>query len=217
MAGVHPKFTDTPITYPVNVTVTGGQLVSADTSVIGVDAVKPSTAGDRPVGVAMTDALPVGSDVAGSTANAPAYCTVARECVIPVTYAAGAPFGALLKAAASGAVTPYLFTSAGRSVSDGVISNATGLTFTITSATAAFTDADEGAVISGTGVGASNHIVTIVNATTVLVAVASTAANTGVTLTIGVATGDTDPTLIVGRCRQTTPAGSVGLAGIQLI
>lgn len=67
-----------------------------------------------------------------------------------------------------------------RSVADG----ATNTNTTVTSATAAFTARDVGAAISGTGIPAGAYIVSVTNATTVIISVAATATATGVTITI---------------------------------
>jgi hypothetical protein len=143
MAGVYPIFNDQPVTYPVNVPVLGGQLVSADTSVSGIDAVKPSQLGDvTVVGVALTDADPASTSQVGAATPLPAVTTVARECIVTVLYTDAASFGQVLKASGNGGVTPYRFNGA---------------------------------------------------------------------------TPDTNPELIIGRCRATTAAGAIGLAGIQLI
>ncbi len=67
-----------------------------------------------------------------------------------------------------------------RIVSDGV----TNSTTTITSATAAFTNADIGSYVTGSGITALAKIVSITNATTAVISIAATASATGVSLTI---------------------------------
>lgn len=67
-----------------------------------------------------------------------------------------------------------------RSVSDGVLNSST----TVTSATAAFTSADVGASISGTGIPVNATISSVTNGTTVVISSAATATSSGVTLTI---------------------------------
>lgn len=67
-----------------------------------------------------------------------------------------------------------------RVVADGVLNTTT----TVTSATAAFTSADVGAAISGTGIPANATIASVTNATTVVISAAATATASGVTLTI---------------------------------
>lgn len=68
-----------------------------------------------------------------------------------------------------------------RSVTDGVLNETT----TVTSATAAFTQADKGKLIAGTGITAGTTIASVTNATTIVLSAAATATATGVTLAIG--------------------------------
>jgi HK97 family phage major capsid protein len=58
----------------------------------------------------------------------------------------------------------------------------------VTSATAAFTTADVGSTVSGTGIPTGTTIASRTNATTVVLSAAATATATGVTLTITVPT-----------------------------
>lgn len=74
----------------------------------------------------------------------------------------------------------YFVRYATRSVADGVLNSTT----TVTSATAAFTSADVGASISGTGIPGGATITTVNSGTSVTISAAATATNTGVTLTI---------------------------------
>jgi hypothetical protein len=67
-----------------------------------------------------------------------------------------------------------------RTVTDGVLNSTT----TVTSATAAFTAADVGAVVTATGVPAGTTIASRTNATTVVLSAAATATATGVTVKI---------------------------------
>jgi len=69
-----------------------------------------------------------------------------------------------------------------RSVADGVTTNTDA---TVTSATAAFTQADKGKLIAGTGIPAGTTIATVTSATSIELSAAATATGTGVTLTIG--------------------------------
>lgn len=69
----------------------------------------------------------------------------------------------------------------GRSVTDG----ATNTNTTVTSATAAFTSADIGKSISGTGIPAGATITAVASGTSVTISAAATATATGVTLRIG--------------------------------
>jgi len=68
-----------------------------------------------------------------------------------------------------------------RQVTDGAINSNTNLT----SATAAFTQADVGQAIAGTNIPANTLIAAVTNSTTVVLSQAATATTTGVTLTIG--------------------------------
>jgi len=114
MAGVIPVFEEGPVTFPVAVAVTGGQLVEA----VGATGVQPAAAGSFVcLGVATTDGLPSSTSQAPTipgipAANAiqaaplPSYVSVASDGVWPVTYAAAATFGQRLICAANGQVTP---------------------------------------------------------------------------------------------------------------
>lgn len=115
MAGITPRYTvDAPIAYTVKsgVAITGGQLVEATTG--GV--IQVGTAGSTKIlGVATKDGY--GTD--GSTGTT-SYGAYALDASFPtnqvavahghfvVAYAAAAAFGAKLKAAASGGVTPWV-------------------------------------------------------------------------------------------------------------
>ena len=70
-----------------------------------------------------------------------------------------------------------------RTVTDGVTNTDTSLV----SATAAFTAADVGANVWGAGIPANTHIVSVTNATTVVLSAATTATATGVTVIISAA------------------------------
>lgn len=76
---------------------------------------------------------------------------------------------------------------ASRTVADGV----TNSTTLLTSATAAFTVADQGGTVTGTGIPAGTYIVSRTSATNVVMSQAATASGTGVSITVttGVATG----------------------------
>lgn len=67
-----------------------------------------------------------------------------------------------------------------RTVTDGVLNSTT----TVTSATAAFTAADKGANVIGTGIPAGTTIATVTNGTTIVLSAAATATGSGVTLQI---------------------------------
>jgi len=103
----------------------------------------------------------------------------------------GAPYYTFQASAPVAIIKPTTATSStiqlGRQVTDGVLTS--GST-TLTSATAAFTSADNGATAIGTGIPAGATL-TFVNATTATLSAAATASGTGVTVTIqsGTATG----------------------------
>lgn len=78
-----------------------------------------------------------------------------------------------------------------RVVSDGVLNSTT----TVTSATAAFTAADVGATITGTGIPANTTIASVTNSTTVVLSAAATATANNVTLTITQTTSNAVSTL----------------------
>lgn len=67
-----------------------------------------------------------------------------------------------------------------RTVADGVLNSST----TVTSATAAFTSADVGATVTGTGIPTGTLIASVTNGTTVVLTQAATATASGVSLTI---------------------------------
>jgi hypothetical protein len=106
-----------PASYQVSALVTGGSLVVAD----GSGASTVSTAGANAinvVGIAVTDASPIVSQAGTTTGYGSPLLdiSVLRDYVsvvsggvdTHVTYAAAATFGVLLKAAASGQVTPWV-------------------------------------------------------------------------------------------------------------
>ena len=107
--------------------------------------------------------------------------------------------------------THRYLTAVKRSVTDGVLNSTT----TVTSATAAFTSADVGSAITGTGIPAGATIASVTNATTVVISAAATATATGVTLTISdeaVGTGYTAGGLALSSKTVTYTAGSNVLA-----
>ena len=103
---------DGPNTYPVSAAVKGGQIVAGNTD----GKARPGTAGDTKVlGVAEIDAKPaadaVSTDADGfETINVSPIATnvVAGFGRYVVTYAADCAWGKALKAAAAGAVTPWV-------------------------------------------------------------------------------------------------------------
>lgn len=119
MSGVLPHSENGPDNFQVSALVLGGQLVVPDAG----PATTVSVAGGGAInvlGVAGNDASPLVSQASFVDANAgnqplvdlsvlPDYTAVHRGPVdIRVTYAAAAAFGILLKAAASGQVTPWV-------------------------------------------------------------------------------------------------------------
>src|SRR5450755_2069885 len=119
MSGSLPHYKLGPASYQVSALVTGGQLVVADGS--SATTVSPAGAGSALVlGVAGNDAAPIPNQ-AGSTDTAAGGSPLVDISVLSdytsvyasgydmhVTYAANATFGALLKSAASGQVTPWV-------------------------------------------------------------------------------------------------------------
>lgn len=107
MSGVNPVLWDGPDTMPVNVAVTGGQLVMPDST---TGKVKPATAGATTVlGVALADAAPTSSQSPTNFSTArPDVAVAYGDIDVRVTYAANAAWGVKLMAAANGQVTPYV-------------------------------------------------------------------------------------------------------------
>lgn len=116
MAGLLPVYERGPITYPVagSTVVTGGQMVDA----VAGGSVAPSAAGSLIcLGVALADAIGpsanqnstdgLGNTVTNLTVIQP-YVAVAFSGVYMLTYAANCNFGAYVKTAASGQVTPWI-------------------------------------------------------------------------------------------------------------
>ncbi len=118
MSGSIPHYKTGPDSYQVSAAVTGGTLVIAD----GSSALTVSTAGAGAInvlGVAGNDAAPLPNQASDTDTLAggaplldisvvPDYTAVFHGVDIRVTYAAAATFGQLLKAAASGQVTPWV-------------------------------------------------------------------------------------------------------------
>jgi len=118
MSGALPHYRTGSDSYQVSAAVAGGQLVVAD----GSAALTVSPAGAAAInvlGVAGNDAAPIPNQ-AGNTDSLAGGAPLLDISVVPdnvavhhnvdmhVTYAANATFGQLLKAAASGAVTPWV-------------------------------------------------------------------------------------------------------------
>jgi hypothetical protein len=116
MAGSLPHYRLGPDSYQVSAQVLGGQLVTADGS--SATTVSVAGAGSALVlGVAGGDAAPVVSQAGNTTGYGqpvvdisvlPDYVSVYHGADMHVTYAATALFGALLKSAATGQVTPWV-------------------------------------------------------------------------------------------------------------
>lgn len=140
MPGITPVYGSGPLTYTVVSTgsVTGGQIVEARSD----GTVQAAAAGSAvALGVALQDgvgtAAPSGTTGYGSPVYDVSYpgniVAVAREGVYKLTAAAATTFGALLKTAANGQVTPWLGTDAanliiGRCVdANGIAAGGTGL------------------------------------------------------------------------------------------
>jgi hypothetical protein len=109
MASVTYTLQHGPDTFEVSAAVTGGQLVEVDGT---TGKVKPATAGSLKVlGVAATDANPVGTDTDTNYANARPHVAVYYAPVdVKVTYGGAAAFGDRLIAGAAGTVVPYVAT-----------------------------------------------------------------------------------------------------------
>lgn len=116
MSGALPHYQTGPASYQVSAFVKGGTLVAADGS--GALTVSTAGAGSTAVlGVAGNDAQP-SVDQSGNTTSygSPVvdfsvpleYVAVHYLTDIRVTYAAACTFGAALKAAANGQVTPWI-------------------------------------------------------------------------------------------------------------
>jgi hypothetical protein len=113
-----PHLKHGPDSYQVSAAVAGGTLVVAD----GASALTVSTAGANAInvlGVAGNDAAPIPNQASNTDSLAggaplldvsvvPDYVAVYHGADMHVTYAANATFGQLLKAAASGQVTPWV-------------------------------------------------------------------------------------------------------------
>lgn len=118
MPGALPHLMHGPDSYQVSALVKGGQLVVADGS--AALTVSPAGAGAQNVlGVAATDAAPIPDQSSSTDDNAGGaplvdisvlsdYVAVYHDVDIRVTYAANATFGQLLKAGATGKVTPWV-------------------------------------------------------------------------------------------------------------
>jgi lysophospholipase L1-like esterase len=99
--------------------------------------------------------------------------------------------------------------SGSRTVANGVLNSTT----TITSSTAAFTAADVGVFVTGTGIPAGAKIASVTNGTTAVLSVAATATATGVSITITGQKGDgTRDSLLGPDNLHPADAGALALA-----
>lgn len=105
MSGTYPRLKEGPVTFQVNATVKGGQLVEPDGT---TGRVKPTAGASSTVlGVALTDAEPTSNAAPTDPVTMvwpPADVAVARGCDIKLTYSGAAAFGELIKSAAGGQV-----------------------------------------------------------------------------------------------------------------
>jgi hypothetical protein len=137
MAGITPRWGyGLQITRDAKAAITGGQVVEHVTTSGG--GVNVAGAGSLVVaGVALHDADPAPSSPAGTIVvnQVPPTVTVARGCVVPVTYSGSASFGQKLIAAAAGVVTAAGATPDARTVigecyePGGVTNGNVGLTY----------------------------------------------------------------------------------------
>ena len=106
MPSIVPRFgaQNLQISYTPNAAIVAGQVVER---LAGTRLVTPAGAGSlRVVGVALTDAPAAAAHLGGAKVGDELGVTVARNCVVLVTYALAAVPGDKLIAAASGQVTP---------------------------------------------------------------------------------------------------------------
>jgi hypothetical protein len=108
MSGSYPTLQLGPATYQVSAAVTGGQLVMADVSNVG--QILPAAAGTKLcLGVALTDAVPVGSGSNLNFATARYETAVAygpAEVILTVSGSTAVAFGALVGVGAGGTIVP---------------------------------------------------------------------------------------------------------------
>jgi len=106
MSGVVPSYEHGPITYEVNVAVTGGQLVEPDAA---TGRIKPATAlSKKCLGVAMKDAIPTTTNQNATqltTAPVPAYVAVDHMRVFKLTAVGAIAFGDQVVCGAAGTVS----------------------------------------------------------------------------------------------------------------
>ncbi len=112
MSGIPVTRKHGPRSFPVSATVTGGQLCAAGA---GGEIAPAGANSTKVVGVAINDAVPIADFEPGvvdgvlNAAPKPNRAALAYGGdEVPVTYAADTAFGAKLKAAAAGTVTPFV-------------------------------------------------------------------------------------------------------------
>ena len=138
LGGIVPRYQEGPVTFPVGTAVTAGMLV--ETNGASPAALQPASAGSKLViGVATLDAVPAATSQtptvpgwSGPSINVsplPPYTSVATEGVWQLTFAANASFGARLKAAAGGQVTPWVDGTDDPAMVVGVCYETAGVTF----------------------------------------------------------------------------------------
>jgi hypothetical protein len=110
MPTVRPTYEHWSRTYQVSAPVAGGQVCSVDASVNSGTIIPAGAAVDKGkiVGVAVDDADLLANISASDASAKTNYTTCFRKCVVPVTFAAAANWGAALKTAANGQVTPMV-------------------------------------------------------------------------------------------------------------
>ena len=112
MPGIHQQLTDDPVSCEVVEPVLGGQFVETRAASAGATQRCVGVAGAASatvVGVALIDAAPVAAQANPLLiASYPVATAVAIQGEVNVTYAANATYGARLKVAAAGQVTPWI-------------------------------------------------------------------------------------------------------------
>lgn len=198
-----------PVTYGVKVTgstntdtMTVNELTTPTNGALYVQkAIDNAAAAANPAATAVTtrvaaDGVTTNGDATVTSATA-AFTLADAGAAISGT---GIPGGAIIlsvtssteielsaNATADGDPVPLTITNLSRQVTDGVTNTDTSLT----SATAAFTSADVGASVVGSGIAGGTTIASVTNATTVVLSAATTATATGVTVGI-------EPTALAG-------------------
>lgn len=195
----------------------GGLVVCSGNGHVGPAVLSGSAKGTVADGVTLGPKATVndGVTVAGSTTVTSATAAfVATDVTRPIS-GGSIPAGSVITAVNSGT---SITISQPASVSATAVSLVFGLTFLVTSATAAFVAADEGRTISGGSIPASTTIVAVVSGTTAQLSAAPTAAATGVSFVFSTSVTSTFGQ-IVGMCVAPlgVVAGSQGLTRLSQI